>query len=892
MPAQALGSLSSSSSSARRRDFLSAAARLETLEVRRLLAAAVWDIDSPDVPHDKRGRIVGNYVHELEHATGRQRLVSLADSDAGDAVLNQSLKRAGFNGMADLVNSLGDAKTFEQRLEDARDDQGGFNSVFGPDDRFQIFAGTSFPWRSVVRIGSNDANYRGTGALIDPYHVLTAGHVVHSGAGGNWISTLQCTPGQTDVNSRPYGTAEWTYVRSYTNWTNSSDANWDWAVITLDRRVGNFTGWMGTEWNGNTNAYNGTTVNLAGYPSDKAIGTMWGASGPINNGNGGQQFFYNGTLDTAPGHSGSPVWRFDGTNRYIVGVHAYGDNGDGFNKATRMTQQKFNDTWAWAGEDNNIRPPTDRSDLLDYDDWFNTNTSSVSPGTVQQGGGINISFNARNNGTANANNAAIRFYASTDANITGGDIYLGERVVNVGAIGTLNVGFNGTIPASTPVGTYYIGWIMDATNTNAEYLENNNTGSHNTTIQVTQALQPDFFEPNDTFAAARNLGTLRDATHNGLNIHATGNDDYYRFTAGATGTLNLSIAFTHSLGDIDMALLNSAGSVLASSTGTTNSEFISWSLTRGTTYGIRVYGYQGATNPSYSMTLAGPDVPADGYEANDDFGSPAQLGAITSFAANDLTIHASGNADFYRFVTPGSGAASINMAFQHIDGDVDMALYSDTGTFIASSTGTSNSEHINFNATGGSAYVLQTYGYAGALNWKYDLVILAQADNIAPTVTSDQFQFETAPQELRFAFSEDVSASLSPSDLILQDLTHGTTVPPSSIHVSYDFGNNTAIFTFPGFANGVLPQARYSAKLVAGSIQDAWGNPLAADYIKTFRFLAGDANGDGRVNFDDYVRIDNGFNNHLTGFSNGDFNYDGVIDFDDYVLIDLSFNTQ
>jgi hypothetical protein len=54
----------------------------------------------------------------------------------------------------------------------------------------------------------------------------------------------------------------------------------------------------------------------------------------------------------------------------------------------------------------------------------------------------------------------------------------------------------------------------------------------------------------------------------------------------------------------------------------------------------------------------------------------------------------------------------------------------------------------------------------------------------------------------------------------------------------------------------------------------------------------GDANLDGRVNFDDYVRTDNGFNNHRTGWSNGDFNYDGKIDFDDYVLIDLSFNSQ
>jgi V8-like Glu-specific endopeptidase len=880
-------------SSDRRQSVISSAVRLEMLELRQLLAGQAWDIDSPDIPRDESGQIVGNFVHERS-VQGQERISSLADSDAGDlGVLNQSLKTAGFSGVAELVNRLGDSKTFEQRLTDALDDGSTPASVFGNDDRYQIFAGTTFPWRTVVRIGNNDGTYLGSGAMISPYHVLTAGHVVHSGGpGGNWFSTLQVSPGQTDVNTRPYGQAEWTWVRSYTNWTNNSDWNWDWAVITLDRRIGNFTGWMGTESHPTEGHYNGTTVNLAGYPSDKAVGTMWGANGPISNGNGGQKFRYNGTLDTMPGHSGSPVWRFDGTNRWIVGVHTNGDGGDGFNEATRMTGQKQTDTFNWVNEDNGIRPPTDRPDLLDYDDWFNTNTSTVSPGSVQQGSGINASFNVRNNGTANANNAVVRFYASTNTIISGSDIFLGERVVNVGAIGSVNLGFNGTIPASTPVGSYFIGWIIDATGTNAEYREDNNTGYHNTPISVTAAPAPDFFEPNDSFATSRNFGTLRDATHSGLNIHASGNDDYFRFAAGASGTLNLGLSFNHSLGDVDVALLNAAGTVIASSTGTTNTETIIFGLTRGSTYGIRVYGYQGATNPSYTMTLDGPDVPADGYEANDDFGSPADLGAITGFAANDLTIHASGNADFYRFTSPGSGGASVNLAFTHIDGDVDMALYTDTGTFIDSSTGTTNTETINFTAAQGASYVLQVYGYSGAMHWDYDMSITAPADTEAPTVASDEFVFNTAPHELKFVFSEDVSASLSEADLILQDVTHGTTIPTASIAVSYDPGSNTATFTFPGFANGVLPDANYLATISAGSVEDAAGNPLAADHTKSFLFKVGDANNDGIIDGDDYAIIDNGYNFGLSGFMNGDFDYNGVIDADDYAIIDNAYNTQ
>jgi T5SS/PEP-CTERM-associated repeat protein len=54
----------------------------------------------------------------------------------------------------------------------------------------------------------------------------------------------------------------------------------------------------------------------------------------------------------------------------------------------------------------------------------------------------------------------------------------------------------------------------------------------------------------------------------------------------------------------------------------------------------------------------------------------------------------------------------------------------------------------------------------------------------------------------------------------------------------------------------------------------------------------GDSDFNGTVNFDDYVRIDNGFNNHLSGWVNGDFDLNGAVNFDDYVLIDLAFNTQ
>ena len=52
----------------------------------------------------------------------------------------------------------------------------------------------------------------------------------------------------------------------------------------------------------------------------------------------------------------------------------------------------------------------------------------------------------------------------------------------------------------------------------------------------------------------------------------------------------------------------------------------------------------------------------------------------------------------------------------------------------------------------------------------------------------------------------------------------------------------------------------------------------------------GDTDSNGIINFDDYSRIDNGYNQGLSGWSNGDFDCSGVINFDDYSIIDSAYN--
>ncbi len=54
--------------------------------------------------------------------------------------------------------------------------------------------------------------------------------------------------------------------------------------------------------------------------------------------------------------------------------------------------------------------------------------------------------------------------------------------------------------------------------------------------------------------------------------------------------------------------------------------------------------------------------------------------------------------------------------------------------------------------------------------------------------------------------------------------------------------------------------------------------------------LMGDANGDGVVNFKDYIVLEGNFNKTGTGFAGGDFDGDGKVTFKDYIVLESNFN--
>jgi V8-like Glu-specific endopeptidase len=224
--------------------------------------------------------------------------------------------------------------------------------VFPPDNRTKITSTSSFPWRTICKLyitAADDTLFIGSGAMLDEYHILTCGHCVYIHDHGGWVDDIEVIPGKSGSYT-PYGSAYATYFRTYTGWTQSEMVEHDWAVVTLDRLVGEQTGWMGRMTRDPTDSVYTGILNTAGYPSDLDSGEyMYFTS---DNGEDANQYNHWFWMDTAPGQSGSPVWLYDGSNRFIVSINAYEyEYGTYANFGTRLDQNKFDQINTWLAAD-------------------------------------------------------------------------------------------------------------------------------------------------------------------------------------------------------------------------------------------------------------------------------------------------------------------------------------------------------------------------------------------------------------------------------------------------------------------------------------------------------------------------------------------------------------
>ncbi|MBV8554548.1 MAG: hypothetical protein JO116_03220 [Planctomycetaceae bacterium] len=137
-----------------------------------------------------------------------------------------------------------------------------------------------FPYTAIVDLIAafpDGVKCQGTGVMVDSFHVLTAGHMLYSSADGGSVSQIVAAP-ELCGNSAPFGTASMTAERTdpiYVNWDKAhpdtpAPGDHDIGLITLDRTIGNSTGWMAYGYDNNDADFApGKIFNTAGYPGPK-----------------------------------------------------------------------------------------------------------------------------------------------------------------------------------------------------------------------------------------------------------------------------------------------------------------------------------------------------------------------------------------------------------------------------------------------------------------------------------------------------------------------------------------------------------------------------------------------------------------------------------------------
>ncbi|MFK7888601.1 MAG: serine protease [Gammaproteobacteria bacterium] len=281
------------------------------------------------------------------------------------AVIEQAREKLGLDATAQASEAWS-GKGAPRHIEG---DQENERAILGTDSRNirSADAGhsmTSYPLRAIGALApngrdGNSPNARCTATKFGPRHLLTAAHCVHGGGSGGGWSYKDWWGGQDGMNfyanggdPSPNGVRDiqWYWVPS--GWLDSGQNNRDYAVLILydtPSTVG--LGWLGTKvdytlagtshWNFGFPIWGNTCAN-SNWSGNSCRNSMWGMSRNIARTTLSFAYY---SHDTQDGHSGSPIYQYNGGNRKIVAVHKGAFSGLE-NRGVKINRQVFDNIQA------------------------------------------------------------------------------------------------------------------------------------------------------------------------------------------------------------------------------------------------------------------------------------------------------------------------------------------------------------------------------------------------------------------------------------------------------------------------------------------------------------------------------------------------------------------
>jgi len=220
-------------------------------------------------------------------------------------------------------------------------------------NRTQVFDTTHYPWSANCKLEIKQANgveNRGSGWLIAPRVVITAGHCVHEGKGGAFHQEIKVIPGLNGT-IEPFGHQTSSCFRASEGWISSGVSGvheQDFGAIILEKPFvsseGISPGFHYVEvWT--DSQIEASELTLSGYPWDTwdiAPDTQWKSSSNVTSVDA-QQIVH--PADTAGGNSGSAL--LSEVDQVAIGIHCAGGCP---NKGVRITEAVKMVLEQWCGE--------------------------------------------------------------------------------------------------------------------------------------------------------------------------------------------------------------------------------------------------------------------------------------------------------------------------------------------------------------------------------------------------------------------------------------------------------------------------------------------------------------------------------------------------------------
>ncbi len=233
-------------------------------------------------------------------------------------------------------------------------------------------------------------------------------------------------------------------------------------------------------------------------------------------------------------------------------------------------------------------------------------------------------------------------------------------------------------------------------------------GASNTyTLTYAQRKVDDDFEPNDDLAHAR---LLQPGTYPHLILQA-GDYDVFRINLPARSVVRVVTLFTHTLGDLDLYLINANGTrTLRSSTSTTDNEMVVYATEQPTWVYAFIKGATPHTSNTYTLIV---QVEQQGACREDAFApnqSPDQAPDLTPGVYNlTLCPHTT---DWFRMTTGAEGVLGVRVDYEAMLGDLDVRLWNaSANTVLAQSTNVTNTEQISYTVLTTTTFLAQVYGH-------------------------------------------------------------------------------------------------------------------------------------------------------------------------------------